>query len=290
VVGKFVEFYGDGLSHLTLADRATISNMAPEYGATCGFFPIDAETIHYLEFSGREPERIALVEAYAKAQGLWREDDTPDPVFTDTLALDLSTVEPSLAGPKRPQDRVLLSNLAQQFMTSDFPSFSGLDSYAQKRSVPVAGTDYDLTDGAVAIAAITSCTNTSNPSVMIGAGLVARKARAKGLTVKPWVKTSLAPGSQVVSDYLEKANLQEDLDALGFQPGGLRLHHLHWQLWPPARPHCRAPSTPKTWWWVRCCPGTATLRAGSAPTPRPTIWPHRRWWWPTRSRATWPLT
>jgi aconitate hydratase len=216
VVGKFVEFYGDGLSHLTLADRATISNMAPEYGATCGFFPIDAETLNYLEFSGREPERIALVEAYAKAQGLWREDSTPDPVFTDTLALDLSTVEPSLAGPKRPQDRVLLSNLAQQFMTSDFPSFSGLDSYAQKRSVPVAGTDYDLTDGAVAIAAITSCTNTSNPSVMIGAGLVARKARAKGLSVKPWVKTSLAPGSQVVSDYLEKANLQEDLDALGF--------------------------------------------------------------------------
>jgi aconitate hydratase len=216
VVGKFVEFYGDGLSHLTLADRATISNMAPEYGATCGFFPIDAETLNYLEFSGREPERIVLVESYAKAQGLWRQDDTPDPVFTDTLALDLSTVEPSLAGPKRPQDRVLLSNLAQQFMTSDFPSFSGLDSYAQKRSVPVAGADYDLTDGAVAIAAITSCTNTSNPSVMIGAGLVARKARAKGLSVKPWVKTSLAPGSQVVSDYLEKANLQEDLDALGF--------------------------------------------------------------------------
>jgi aconitate hydratase len=217
VVGKFVEFYGDGLSHLTLADRATISNMAPEYGATCGFFPIDAETLNYLEFSGREPERIALVEAYAKAQGtVASRTDTPDPVFTDTLALDLSTVEPSLAGPKRPQDRVLLSNLAQQFMTSDFPSFSGLDSYAQKRSVPVAGTDYDLTDGAVAIAAITSCTNTSNPSVMIGAGLVARKARAKGLSVKPWVKTSLAPGSQVVSDYLEKANLQEDLDALGF--------------------------------------------------------------------------
>ena len=216
VVSKFVEFYGDGLSHLTLADRATISNMAPEYGATCGFFPIDAETLRYLSFSGRDPERVALVEAYAKAQGLWREDDTPDPIFTDTLALDLATVEPSLAGPKRPQDRVLLSELAQQFTTADFPSFSGLTSYAEKRSVPVAGTDYELTDGAVAIAAITSCTNTSNPSVMIGAGLVARKARAKGLTVKPWVKTSLAPGSQVVSDYLEKAGLQDDLDALGF--------------------------------------------------------------------------
>ncbi len=216
VVGKFVEFYGDGLDRLTLADRATIANMAPEYGATCGFFPIDGETLNYLEFSGREPERIALVEAYAKAQGLWRDSASPDPIFTDSLSLDLATVEPSLAGPKRPQDRVLLSQLAQQFKTSDFPGFSGLDSYDQRRSVAVAGTDYELTDGAVAIAAITSCTNTSNPSVMIGAGLVARKAREKGLTVKPWVKTSLAPGSQVVSDYLEKANLQADLDALGF--------------------------------------------------------------------------
>jgi aconitate hydratase len=215
VVGKFVEFYGDGLSHLTLADRATISNMAPEYGATCGFFPIDEETIHYLEFSGRDAERIALVEAYAKAQGLWRYSDMADPEFTDTLELDLATVEPSLAGPKRPQDRVLLSNLAEQFKTSDFPTFSGKD-YSEKRSVPVEGTDYPLTDGDVVIAAITSCTNTSNPSVMIGAGLVARKAREKGLTVKPWVKTSLAPGSQVVSDYLEKAGLQEDLDTLGF--------------------------------------------------------------------------
>lgn len=216
VVGKFVEFYGDGLSHLTLADRATISNMAPEYGATCGFFPIDSETIHYLEFSGRDPGRIALVEAYAKAQGLWREADNPDPVFTDTLELDLATVEPSLAGPKRPQDRVTLANLAGQFTTADFPMFSGLASYTDKRSVSVAGTDYELTDGAVVIAAITSCTNTSNPSVMLGAGLVARKAREKGLTVKPWVKTSLAPGSQVVSDYLEKAGLQDDLNALGF--------------------------------------------------------------------------
>jgi aconitate hydratase len=215
VVGKFVEFYGDGLAHLTLADRATISNMAPEYGATCGFFPIDEETIHYLEFSGRDPERVALVEAYAKAQGLWRYADMADPEFTDTLELDLSTVEPSLAGPKRPQDRVLLLNLAEQFKTSDFPTFSG-KNYSEKRSVPVAGADYNLTDGDVVIAAITSCTNTSNPSVMIGAGLVARKAREKGLTVKPWVKTSLAPGSQVVSDYLEKAGLQEDLDALGF--------------------------------------------------------------------------
>ena len=216
VVGKFVEFYGEGLSHLTLADRATISNMAPEYGATCGFFPVDQETIKYLEFSGREPERVALVEAYAKAQGLWQDNDSPDPIFTDTLSLDLASIQPSLAGPKRPQDRVTLANLANQFKTSDFPGFSGLGSYAEKRSEAIAGTDYALEDGAVVIAAITSCTNTSNPSVMIGAGLVARKAHAKGLTVKPWVKTSLAPGSQVVSDYLEKAGLQTDLDALGF--------------------------------------------------------------------------
>ena len=215
VVGKFVEFYGDGLDHLTLADRATIANMAPEYGATCGFFPIDGETIRYLEFSGRDPDRVALVEAYAKVQGLWRDADAPDPIFTDALGLDLATVEPSLAGPKRPQDRVTLAALANQFKTSDFPGFSGKD-YGEKQSVPVAGTDYNLTDGDVVIAAITSCTNTSNPSVMIGAGLVARKAREKGLTVKPWVKTSLAPGSQVVSDYLEKAGLQDDLNALGF--------------------------------------------------------------------------
>lgn len=215
VVGKFVEFYGAGLDHLTLADRATISNMAPEYGATCGFFPIDAETINYLKFTGREPDRIALVEAYSKAQGLWRDSDSPDPIFTTNLQLDLTTVEPSMAGPKRPQDRVLLSKAAEQFKTEDFPSFSNLE-FSQSRSVPVEGTDYELKDGAVVIAAITSCTNTSNPSVMLGAGLVARKAREKGLTVKPWVKTSLAPGSQVVSDYLEKAGLQTELDALGF--------------------------------------------------------------------------
>lgn len=215
VVGKFVEFYGNGLSHLTLADRATISNMAPEYGATCGFFPIDEVTIEYLRFTGRDGDRIALVEAYAKEQGLWRYPDSPDPVFTDTLELDLATVEPSLAGPKRPQDRVLLSQAASQFKETDFPSFSGVP-FEEKRSAAVDGESYELEDGAVVIAAITSCTNTSNPSVMIGAGLVARKAREKGLSVKPWVKTSLAPGSQVVSDYLERASLQADLDTLGF--------------------------------------------------------------------------
>ncbi|HRC26151.1 MAG TPA: aconitate hydratase AcnA [Alphaproteobacteria bacterium] len=207
VVNKFVEFYGPGLDSLSLADRATIANMAPEYGATCGFFPIDEETIRYLTFTGRDPHRAHLVEQYAKAQGMWRTRDTEDPVFTDTLSLDLADVEPSLAGPKRPQDRIVLSAAAG--------SFRELLSAAPK-SAPVAGADYVLEDGAVVIAAITSCTNTSNPSVMVAAGLVARKAREQGLSVKPWVKTSLAPGSQVVTDYLERAGLQKDLDAMGF--------------------------------------------------------------------------
>ena len=210
VVNKFVEFFGPGLDGLTLADRATVANMAPEYGATCGFFPIDAETIRYLKFSGRDADRVALVEAYAKAQGMWRDASTPDPIFTDTLELDLSTVEPSLAGPKRPQDRVLLSQAAPSFGTA-LTEMGGGD-----RSVAVAGTNYELKDGDVVIAAITSCTNTSNPAVLMAAGLLAKKAVAKGLTVKPWVKTSLAPGSQVVTDYLEKAGLQTELDKLGF--------------------------------------------------------------------------
>ncbi|MSP49379.1 MAG: aconitate hydratase AcnA [Alphaproteobacteria bacterium] len=210
VVNKFVEFYGPGLDGLTLADRATVANMAPEYGATCGFFPIDAETIRYLKFSGRDADRVALVEAYAKAQGMWRDATTPDPAFTDTLELDLSTVEPSLAGPKRPQDRVLLSQAASSFGAS-LAEMGGGD-----RRVAVDGTDYELKDGDVVIAAITSCTNTSNPAVMMAAGLLAKNALAKGLTVKPWVKTSLAPGSQVVSDYLEKAGLQAEFDKLGF--------------------------------------------------------------------------
>lgn len=205
VVGKFVEFYGDGLDSMSLADRATIANMAPEYGATCGFFPIDDETIRYLSFTGRDPHRVKLVEAYAKEQGMWREAGH-EPEFTKTLSLNLGDVEPSIAGPKRPQDRILLSEAARSFEQLDV---SG-------NTVPVEGEEYDLEDGHVAIAAITSCTNTSNPDVMVAAGLVARNALAKGLTVKPWVKTSLAPGSQVVTEYLEKANLQDDLDALGF--------------------------------------------------------------------------
>ncbi len=217
VVGKFVEFYGAGLADLTLADRATIANMAPEYGATCGFFPVDQITLDYLHLSGRDEHRIKLVEAYTKAQGLWRTEE--DPVFTDTLELDLSTVQPSLAGPKRPQDRVLLKDAASEF-AKELIKGLGVAADAVGTKAAVAGKGYDITHGDVVIAAITSCTNTSNPYVLVAAGLVARKARALGLTPKPWVKTSLAPGSQVVTEYLNKSNLSADLDALGFQTVG----------------------------------------------------------------------
>ncbi|GAA4822334.1 aconitate hydratase AcnA [Sphingosinicella ginsenosidimutans] len=214
VVGRFVEFFGPGVGTLSLADRATIGNMAPEYGATCGFFPIDRKTIDYMRLSGRSDEQIALVEAYCKAQGLWLDPDAADPVFTEMLALDMSTVEPSLAGPKRPQDKVLLSNLHKEFAEA----LEG--EYACKtpdKRCAVEGQAHDLGHGDVVIAAITSCTNTSNPAVLVAAGLVARKAREKGLKSQPWVKTSLAPGSQVVTDYLEKSGLQDDLNALGFE-------------------------------------------------------------------------
>ena len=212
VVGRFVEFYGPGLDALSLADRATIANMAPEYGATCGFFPIDERTIDYLKLTGREDDRIELVRAYAKAQGLWRDASSPEPSFTDTLELDMSSVEPSLAGPKRPQDRVRLSEVDEQFN-------SELEATYKKHGEPrvaVEGENFDIGHGDVMIAAITSCTNTSNPSVLVAAGLVARKARALGLTRKPWVKTSLAPGSQVVTDYLDASGLTEDLNSIGF--------------------------------------------------------------------------
>jgi aconitate hydratase len=250
VVGKFVEFYGTGLSALPLADRATIANMAPEYGATMGFFPADAETLKYLRLTGRPEHHVKLVEAYCKQQGLFRTDEMPDPVFTDTLQLDLSTVEPSLAGPKRPQDRVPLhaaKKMYREALRADLEKMGTLAGVAEARkatagskepektaavmvledeSNPVhedagihceyGGQSFKLRHGSVVIAAITSCTNTSNPSVMIGAGLLARKARAKGLKTRPWVKTSLAPGSKVVTEYLRAANLQQDLDALGF--------------------------------------------------------------------------
>ncbi len=231
VVNKFVEFYGEGLDHLPLADRATIANMAPEYGATCGFFPIDGETIRYLRGTGRDEARIALVEAYAKANGMWRGADYA-PIYTSTLALDMGTIVPAISGPKRPQDYTPLTAAAAGFYKT-VCDYRGVDASAAakemafegpalaaaidaRKSASVAGQDYKLRDGSVVIASITSCTNTSNPYVMIGAGLVARKARALGLTSKPWVKTSLAPGSQVVSEYLNAANLQEDLDAVGF--------------------------------------------------------------------------
>ncbi|MBU0944106.1 MAG: aconitate hydratase AcnA [Proteobacteria bacterium] len=213
VVGKFVEFYGPGLDHLPLADRATIANMAPEYGATCGFFPVDAKTIEYLRLSGRDEESIALVEAYCRAQGMWRGEHYQTPDFAETLHLDMSMVEPNLAGPKRPQDRVLVREL-QSVMDRLIES----DGKGEEFDIgfPVRGLDQDMHHGDVVIAAITSCTNTSNPAVMLGAGLLAKKALAKGLQRKPWVKSSLAPGSKVVTEYLEKTGLQEALDGLGF--------------------------------------------------------------------------
>ncbi|MEH6550718.1 MAG: aconitate hydratase AcnA [Pseudomonadales bacterium] len=213
VVGKFVEFFGSGLDHLPLSDRATIANMAPEYGATCGFFPIDAQTIHYLRLSGREEDSLALVEAYCKAQGMWRDENYPVPDFAAALQLDMSTVVPNLAGPKRPQDRVPVTEL--QAAMTDFIELGGKLPQSNI-GFALAGSQQDMHHGDIAIAAITSCTNTSNPAVMIAAGLVAKKALAKGLQRKPWVKSSLAPGSKVVTDYLEKAGLNDALDSLGF--------------------------------------------------------------------------
>jgi len=209
VVGKFVEFYGEGLKNLTLADRATIANMAPEYGATCGFFPIDDETLKYLKFSGRDELTIKIVEEYAKAQGLWASNDIE---FTDILTLDMSTIVPTISGPKRPQDKVLLTDASKSFNKS-FKEITSKKDYSISK---VSNTEYEIKDGSILIAAITSCTNTSNPNVLIGAGLLAKKAVELGLEVKPWVKTSLAPGSQVVTDYLEKAGLNTYLDKLGF--------------------------------------------------------------------------
>ncbi|MFC4626352.1 aconitate hydratase AcnA [Daeguia caeni] len=214
VVGKFVEFFGEGLENMTLADRATIANMGPEYGATCGFFPVDSETINYLRTTGRDEHRIELVEAYCRAQGMWREPGSADPVFTDILELDMGDVVPSMAGPKRPEGRIPLEGIASGFATALETEYK--KTTGQNTRYPVEGEDFDLGHGDVVIAAITSCTNTSNPSVLIAAGLLARNAVAKGLKTKPWVKTSLAPGSQVVAAYLEKSGLQKDLDALGF--------------------------------------------------------------------------
>ncbi len=240
VVGKFVEFFGDGLADLPLADRATIANMAPEYGATCGIFPVDGETLRYLELTGRDADELALVEAYAKENGFWRHDGQADADYSHVLELDLSTVQPSLAGPKRPQDRILLKDMKTSYVKHAGPMLAERDKKSAEESrfegeggdtavgqaqagvaqVEADGRTFTLTDGDVVIAAITSCTNTSNPAVLIAAGLVARNAAARGMSVKPWVKTSLAPGSQVVSDYLKKAELMDDLEALGFHVVG----------------------------------------------------------------------
>jgi len=216
VVGKFVEFFGDGLSNLPLADRATIGNMSPEFGSTVAIFPIDGETIRYLELSGRPAQEIDLIRAYAKAQGMWREDGQPDPLFTDVLALDLGAVEPSLAGPRRPQDRIALRSVAASYRKIEAEQVADGKTGTAPVRVTSKGQTFDLENGAVLIAAITSCTNTSNPYVMVGAGLLARNAVRRGLVSRPWVKTSLAPGSRVVSNYLEKSGLMKDLDALGF--------------------------------------------------------------------------
>ena len=219
VVGKFVEFFGDGLAEMPLADRATLGNMAPEFGSTCGIFPIDGETIRYMKLSGRDDAQCALVEAYAREQGMWREDGQPDALYTDILELDLGDVEPSIAGPKRPQDRIALSAAAasyEKILADTIAKRDGGGTGVAK----LDGKDVDINDGAILIAAITSCTNTSNPAVMVAAGLLARNAAAKGLKAQPWVKTSLAPGSRVVSDYLEKAELLDDLEAVGFYTVG----------------------------------------------------------------------
>ncbi len=218
VVEKFVEYFGPGLSNLSLEDRATVANMSPEYGATCGFFPTDKDTLTYLTMTGRDTARVKLVEAYTRAQGLWRNDETPEPVFTDILELDLGTVVPSIAGPRRPQDRIDLSNVATGF--ANIIREVRPNGAQTVTKAAVQGAEYQLTDGDVVLAAITSCTNTSNPSVLIAAGLLARKAHERGLKSKPWVKTSLAPGSQVVTEYLAASGLQADLDALGFNLAG----------------------------------------------------------------------
>jgi aconitate hydratase len=241
VVGKFVEYYGPGLSTLSVADRATVANMSPEYGATMGFFPVDAETLDYLRFTNRDPAQIALVEAYTKEAGLFRTDSTPDPLYEETAELDLGTVTPSMAGPKRPQDRLELPEVKKNF-------HSAFGSSSKKAAIVMDGTQAEISNGAVVIAAITSCTNTSNPSVMLGAGLLAKKAVERGLTVKPWVKTSLAPGSKVVSEYYRAAGLLQYLEALKFHLVGYGCTTCIGNSGPLPEPVPKR-SRRKTWWW-----------------------------------------
>ena len=301
VVGSFVEFAGDGLATLALADRATISNMSPEFGATSTLFPIDDETLAYLRLTGRSPERVALVERYAKEQGLWREPGD-GPAFDELLELDLGSVAPSVAGPRRPQDRVELPGLPANFRTAfpvAAPSAATREDLGRLTdeggttgatdnggvAIEVGGQAAIVRHGSVAIAAITSCTNTSNPTVMVGAGLLARNAVARGLTVGPTVKTSLAPGSRAVTGYLEAAGLMAPLEALGLRPGRLRLHDLHRQLRPARRARSRPPSRRTTSSWRRSCRATGTSRAASIRSRGPAISPHRRWSSPSRSPA-----
>ena len=282
VVGKFVEFYGPGLDDMAVADRATISNMAPEYGATCGFFPIDQKTIDFLKVTGRADDRIALVEAYAKAQGMWRDAQTPDPVFTDSLSLDMGDVRPSLAGPKRPQDRVLLDGAKPGFAQSMETEFKKAADIAKR--YPVDGANYDIGHGDVVIAAITSCTNTSNPSVMIGAGLLARNAVAKGLRSKPWVKTSLAPGSKVVVGISgEPPACRKISMRLGFNLVGLRLHHLHRQLRSDASAEISKAIADNDLVATAVLSGNRNFEGrDERPTCARTSSPRRRWSWPMR--------
>ena len=309
VVGKFVEFFGPGLAGLALADRATIANMAPEYGATCGIFPVDEVALGYLRFTGRTAEQVALVEAYAKEQGLFHNAGAPEAEYTDTLELDLGTVEASLAGPRRPQDRVRLGEVKRTFLAAretlsaapraggGLPVVAGggagggaaaaatavVERAAEGSGVRVEmdGAEFTLDHGAVVIAAITSCTNTSNPSVMVAAGLLAKKAVERGLTVKPWVKTSLAPGSKVVTGYLDEAGLTPFLDKLRFNLVGYGCTTCIGNSGPLPR-RSRRRSRRASWWPRRCSRATATSRGGSTPTCAPTTSPRRRWWWPTR--------
>jgi aconitate hydratase len=297
VVGKFVEFYGPGLGSLRLADRATIANMAPEYGATCGIFPVDDLTLSYLEFTGRAPEHVELVRAYMKEQGLYRTDDTPEAEYSDTLELDLGTVEPSLAGPRRPQDRIRLSEVKKSFFSALEQVRPGDSAPASRDAIKrweseggdqvavaaplrtaqcdVEGQTIDLSDGSVVIAAITSCTNTSNPSVMIGAGLVAKKAVERGLTRKPWVKTSLAPGSKVVTEYLDHSGLTPFLEQLGFNLVGYGCTTCIGNSGPLpesiSHGYTTAISSSRA-----CSAATATSRGASIPTCAPTTWRRRR--------------
>ena len=281
VVGKFVEFYGTGLSSLTLPDRATIANMAPEYGATMGFFPVDAETLSYLRFTGRTPERVRLVEAYTKVQGMFRTDATPDPMFTDTLELDLATVEPTLAGPKRPQDRVPLRQSKASFAKS-------MEGAAQKHvAVRNNGDSFELSNGSVVIAAITSCTNTSNPSLMLGAGLLAKKAVERGLQSEALGEDEPRAGLESRHGLSRSRGPRKVSRTLGLQSGRLRLHDVHRQQRSAPKNRLARRSRTTASWPFRCSAATATSRGAFIRWCARIIWRRRRWWWPTRSRGAW---